>query len=339
MAHRFKRFGSVDLVFHLENEGVESAIDRFLRRLGESSVSTTSPASSRITCTIVVGVDGLDVPEAARPVTPPTPHGGMWEYGSSVFVVSEAGGARGVIRVEPSSGEARLCLHPDLLLDAETLWEGLFVPVLWGIFLLLHPHQLYAVHAAALGREGAGLLLVADSDCGKSTLAYSLVREGWSYLSDDTVLIDTNGRSPEVIPFRRRFGLDTIAGSVFPELAVGGRELPFMEEDKWAVDVDQLIPGRAVERLAPEVIVLPQIVDSDESWIEPASVIKAHLALVSQSAFARLNMAAGRDQVLALTPLVRQTRHYKLLGGRDILRRPERAAELLGPLMGARDSQ
>lgn len=46
------------------------------------------------------------------------------------------------------------------------------------------------LHAATLGRQGQGVILVGQSGSGKSTLAAALAARGWEYLSDEFALID-----------------------------------------------------------------------------------------------------------------------------------------------------
>ena len=42
-----------------------------------------------------------------------------------------------------------------------------------------------AIHAACVELEGTGILLCGDSGAGKSSLAYSSARAGWTYITDD----------------------------------------------------------------------------------------------------------------------------------------------------------
>ena len=61
----------------------------------------------------------------------------------------------------------------------------------WGINSRVidgHPEYLQ-LHAAALERNGCGVLFVGGSGCGKSTLAAALLSRGWHYLSDELALI------------------------------------------------------------------------------------------------------------------------------------------------------
>jgi hypothetical protein len=177
-----------------------------------------------------------------------------------------------VARLDPALGAGRLELHPSALDDLEGL-HGLLsgmLPV--GLFALLRPRQCYPLHAAALvpvGSETDGVLLVAHRDSGKSILSYSLARQGWSFLSDDSVLLRRNGNAGvDAVAFRRRFTMDAEARDLFPEIA------PFWEPlygnaSKGTVAMHHLCPGRRRERCTPRVLVFPEIADRPGSQLVP----------------------------------------------------------------------
>jgi hypothetical protein len=54
------------------------------------------------------------------------------------------------------------------------------------------------LHAGAIERDGRAVLLVGESDKGKSTLTAVLVTRGWGYLSDELAIVDTSTRT--VVP-------------------------------------------------------------------------------------------------------------------------------------------
>ena len=60
------------------------------------------------------------------------------------------------------------------------------------------------VRAAAVARGGRGVLLAGGHRTGKSTLAASLVRRGWGYISDAVSLLDV-AAEPELRPYWRPF--------------------------------------------------------------------------------------------------------------------------------------
>ena len=52
--------------------------------------------------------------------------------------------------------------------------------------------DLFFLHAAAIGRDGTALLLVAESGAGKSTTTWGLLHHGFQYLSDELSPVDVN---------------------------------------------------------------------------------------------------------------------------------------------------
>jgi hypothetical protein len=56
-------------------------------------------------------------------------------------------------------------------------------------------------HAASLSYQGKGIILAADSGCGKTTLALALVRQGFQFLSDEVAALGFP--SGELAPYPR----------------------------------------------------------------------------------------------------------------------------------------
>ena len=92
------------------------------------------------------------------------------------------------------SGERRLCDSPEKVVQV-TEFQAIVDLV------SRHPHVL-TLHAALLGRDGRGLLVVGPQQSGKSTLATALWRQGWSLLGDDVAVINAAGVSAEAAPRR-----------------------------------------------------------------------------------------------------------------------------------------
>ncbi|MCO5167151.1 MAG: hypothetical protein M9894_12435 [Planctomycetes bacterium] len=114
--------------------------------------------------------------------------------GAPPFVVErDAAGdlvlARGGARLHAGTDRGRLLAALELALDAEArrLLAGRC-----------------AFHAAAAAGPRGAVLAAGASWAGKSTLATALVARGLDYLTDDTALVDEEGR---VLPFPRRIGL------------------------------------------------------------------------------------------------------------------------------------
>ena len=67
--------------------------------------------------------------------------------------------------------------------------------------ILARPDYRLAVHAGAVARGGRVLLLPGDSGSGKTTLAAALMARGFTYLGDDTVVLEREALRVRPIPF------------------------------------------------------------------------------------------------------------------------------------------
>lgn len=77
----------------------------------------------------------------------------------------------------------------------------------WGLNWCIanHAHQYLIMHAAALEKNGMGLLMPAEPGSGKSTLTAALMLNGWRLLSDELGIIDLNDGS--FVPLSRPVNL------------------------------------------------------------------------------------------------------------------------------------
>lgn len=83
--------------------------------------------------------------------------------------------------------------------------------------LLEHQHFV-ALHAASVAKDGHGVLLVADSGVGKSSLSYACACRGWTYISDDATSLLYRGTGRMVIGNPQVFRFRPSAADLFPEL-------------------------------------------------------------------------------------------------------------------------
>jgi hypothetical protein len=86
-------------------------------------------------------------------------------------------------------------------------------------YSLLAQRHAVPMHAAAVMRDGRGVLLCGPSGAGKSTLSYACARAGWTFVSDDATWLpsDESVRIAIGRPGVARFRED--APRLFPELA------------------------------------------------------------------------------------------------------------------------
>jgi len=152
-------------------------------------------------------------------------------------------------------------------------------------------------HAAAVGRPGAGVLLVGKGGSGKSTAALACgLRSSLLLAGDDYVLVEpgADGAPPRAhaLYATAKLGDDSLAR--FPELSRKGASAGPRDPatGKRTVFLDEVIP----ERLAPEIpvraILLPRVTDGARVRAVPASPGHALLTLAPSTIFQCLEARA-----------------------------------------------
>lgn len=268
------------------------------------------------------GPPAVDIPEDARLLA--RHDSGLCILARDTTFFLRRNSARG--RIEPETGRAVMCCPGEAAPDAGSL----YLLLAFAVLLLLQERGLYAVHGAGLAKEDPerGVLVVADSDAGKSTLAYSLVRHGWKYLSDDSILLRLRGKRVEALPYRRDFTLDADAADLFPELGDHHRPVP-TDPDKWRIPVAKLFPAARLVRCQPMLLLFPQLTDRATSALEPLAPREAYLHLLRQNAVLAAAPHQAQQHLDALRALVGQADCYRLLTGHDVLTAPDQVSTLL----------
>jgi hypothetical protein len=204
--------------------------------------------------------------------------------------------------------------------------------VMWALYcattlacaLLLGRMGRALVHAAAVVPPGGGAwLLVGDTHVGKTTTTANLVRAGWSYLSDDHVVLHRDGQgrlAVEGLP--RPFHLDE------------GYEAGVVNRVRGATDALERFPG-AWRRTAPLAgLLFPGIHADEPTALGPAGAGEALAALLRQSPW----LLADRGCAPRVLALLRETallpaRSLRL--GLDTYADPALLAERLDSLRGS----
>ncbi len=194
--------------------------------------------------------------------------------------------------------------------------------LIYSLLFLLRYRGLYGLHGAGLVRDGLGCLLVADSDCGKSTLAFSLVRQGWSYLSDDSLLLYQQGDRIEARALRRDLCLDPEAAAYFPEIVPHWAPCPLADDIKQRLDMGVYYPKQMVATCIPHMIIFPEIVPDAGSRLIAVGKTEAFSRLLGQSLCVLFEPDRMPYHVEIISRLVQQARSYRLRAGRDLVRDP-----------------
>jgi len=128
------------------------------------------------------------------------------------------------------------------------------------------------LHAAAFQREAVTLLCPAASGSGKSTLAAAMVRDGWTYLSDEAVEVDD--RTGDLIPYPKPITLDPGAQHLFPEVQ------PITADTvSWYVDPQAWGERPAYSPSPPTAVVLPCFSAGSDLSIDDLPPGQAFMAL------------------------------------------------------------
>lgn len=185
--------------------------------------------------------------------------------------------------------------------------------VLWEVSAraISRARECLAIHAGAVSWNGAGIILPAPQDSGKTTLSAGLIGAGFSYLCDEAALIDV--KTGELSPFPRPLSMEPSSVRLIPGLAnkvessFGGptrRQFHVLPED--------LGPGPVGESCPVRYVVAPTYAKGADTDLEPMSRADAVVTMARNS----FNLKRfGRRGVRILAGLVGQAACYRLRTG------------------------
>jgi hypothetical protein len=130
------------------------------------------------------------------------------------------------------------------------------------------------VHAAALAKNGRGVLLRAQSGGGKTTLAYaSATRGSFQALAEDVVWLDSRRNLWWGMPWS--FHLLPDAKKLFGELAAYQPVLQTNGEMKLEVNLESIRPGSTAVSAQPQAVILVERLPGGKSRLEPIQAVEA----------------------------------------------------------------
>ena len=181
-------------------------------------------------------------------------------------------------------------------------------------------------HAAAVGINGQGVLLVGPGGSGKSTTAVACLDAGLQYISDDYTLVTmTAGPVAHAL-----YGSAKMRSDFLPRALPGwsGRVARQIgPERKSMFLVDRWAPAQLVDRLRLRAICVPRITAASRARLELGSAKQALLALAPSS---MNQLPTDRRQSFDfLRRLVESLPTYTLRLGKDIASGPQALAGLL----------
>jgi hypothetical protein len=229
-------------------------------------------------------------------------------------------------RIEPWAGLGIVSIHPSFKKKTLASKYNFF---LLGLTYLFSYQGLFDFHGAALDNHEIGYVLLGESNSGKSSMALSLVHQGWRYASDDSLLLKCKGNGVEVLSFRKNFYIDPEVASKYPEINSLFSNENDMVGCKRFLDLDQIYPNQFQPSIVPKVLIFSKITPDKKSTLQSVTKGQALSNLLKQSISIFFNRQVVNEHLNVLKRLVHQTDCYQLLAGRDLYNEPGEILKIL----------
>jgi len=201
--------------------------------------------------------------------------------------------------------------------------EGLTRAVTYALSTALRRRRLFELHSAALidPETGKGLLIIGPSGSGKSTLTVQLASAGWSFLTDDVLLLSNEDDVVRAWPLRRCFAVtaETFAASCVLKTRTSLDYLKSQRDDKKQFVPHGVFADGFREHSVPKSLFFSRVSGAARSQVESLSPGETMTRLIRMSPWSCYDRTTAAAHLAALSALVRQSRAYSLLAGRDLL--------------------
>jgi hypothetical protein len=186
-------------------------------------------------------------------------------------------------------------------------------------FLLWEVHKqavasvksLLALHAGAVSWRGSGVVLPGTTGSGKTTLVAGLVRAGFSYLSDDSALIELPGGRLHRFPKSLTLRPESIR--LMPELATKlAPEFAWPTRLRYDLPIDAIRADALGDPCRVRYVISPTYARGSSTRLEPVSRAETLFNLSRNS----LNLDEfGRDGLAVLADVVRGATCFRMQVG------------------------
>jgi hypothetical protein len=203
----------------------------------------------------------------------------------------------------------------------------------YAVQAALRRGELYVLHAAGVvePETGAGMVVVGNSNSGKSSLTIRLAGAGWRYLSDDMLVLAEENGAVEAWALRRIFSVSatSLANSGLSALDAALGAPANSDPSKRKLEPRITFPGSFVESCQPRVLLFPTLTGEAASRVEKLSSGEAMARLIRQCPWASYDPGSAREHLRVLGLLAKQGISYSLYAGLDLLEDSTRAPQLL----------
>ena len=183
----------------------------------------------------------------------------------------------------------------------------------------LNKHNLFVVHAAAVGISEGGVLVTGKGGAGKSTTALSCIDGGLDYVGDENCLI-SNTPEPYAHSLYSSGTLEAEDVDKFPSLASSLRNANRLHLEKAVYSLFDKYPHNLPGGLPIKAVFVPRVCGKSTTSIQRRSSSQTLVALAPGSLFQL--PGAGRNSFRAMADLLRAVPCYTLELGTDLSQIP-----------------
>ena len=161
--------------------------------------------------------------------------------------------------------------------------------------------HLHFIHAASLSLRGQGIILVGDGKSGKTSLSVALMKNGFSYLSDEFAVIEPARK--QLLAFPKCLYLRDDTFSFFPDLKARRREersYHFGDEKRWLIDPKEIFYGKISSKANLRFFVFLHPNFDKPSGLEAIDPVSAFSRLIECSYNLRYQDPVTREKHLLL---------------------------------------
>jgi hypothetical protein len=186
--------------------------------------------------------------------------------------------------------------------------------------------NVFELHSAGVIPPGQSdaVMIAGPSGSGKSTLTSMLARCGWSYLSDDILLLTSREGRIEAQAFRRFFALtpETMSAVRLSKPAPGeGLKQRVIPQDHFG--------SQQTETAIPSAIIFPRITGEAHSRLVALNAAESMAKLIRLSPWATYDKPTSAAHLKVLGQLANHTVAFSFEGGTDVLDDSALAAHLI----------
>ena len=184
----------------------------------------------------------------------------------------------------------------------------------FAVCAALRRYGMFDLHSAGVidPESGKAVLVIGPSGSGKSTLTLQLVQSGWSYLSDDELLLSLRDGAVEARGFRSFFAISD-----------AGAPLKRCFEPLGSIRVDHAYPG---------FLLFISLNGESRSQLGKLTQAETMTRLITACPWATYDRSVASTNLELLSALARQANGFELSAGRNLLEPGFAASFLRGAL-------